>query len=291
MTATTVWCASYPKSGNTWVRALLGGLLGDGNVMISNLAGHSSGNDQRAIFREFGISPSVLSDSIANEFMTAVGESVALRSEQPVFRKTHNEFSGDQANASTHALSTPCKALYIVRDPRAVAVSVAHHMGYTQSEAVEMMKIGPIEIAKQKFKALPGFLTEDRFKTRGCQVAFDWGTWSSNVTSWSTQNAVPVLVIKYEDLSADTLGEASRIVEWLELDVSDSTLKEAVESSSFERLAVQEMYQGFVEAASSDRPFFRRGSVDSWREELPIDLQNRVVADHGTVMRKLGYLA
>ena len=115
--STTVWCASFPKSGNTWIRALFAGIMGDGSVRLNNLAGHSSGNDQRAIFREFGITPSVLDDRLADSLMNEVGASVALHSREPVFRKTHNSFCGERPRESaTHCAprvgrSTSCATL------------------------------------------------------------------------------------------------------------------------------------------------------------------------------------
>lgn len=292
MTAETIWCASYPKSGNTWLRALLGALTSDGYVTLRRLAGHSSGNDEKAIFREFGISPSILSDELANELMAAVGASVARRSsDRHVFRKTHRQFASTQQPGSTHVLATPCRAIYVVRDPRAVAVSVAHHMGYGLTEAVDLMRRGPLVIAKLRNGDLPTELTTDRFRARGCQVAFDWGSWTQNVNSWLGQTEIPVLVVRYEDMSHDPLVQAHRIADWLALDIDDSTVQRAVQASGFSQLAKQEADDGFIEAAAPDRPFFRRGTVDGWRDELPQDLQDDLVAEHADVMQTLGYLS
>lgn len=292
MTADTIWCASYPKSGNTWLRALLGALTSNGHVTLRRLAGHSSGNDEKAIFREFGISPSILSDQLANELMAAVGASVATRSTADhVFRKTHRQFASAEQPGSTHVLATPCRAIYVVRDPRAVAVSVAHHMGYSLPEAVDLMRRGPIAIAKSRHTHLPSELTTDRYRARGCQVAFDWGSWTQNVTSWLGQTQIPLLLVRYEDMSHDPIGQARRIAEWLDLNVDDATVRRAVEASGFERLANQEAADGFIEAAAPDRPFFRRGTTDGWRDELPSDLQDQLLTEHGEVMRTLGYLS
>lgn len=289
--STTVWCASFPKSGNTWIRALFAGIMGDGSVRLSNLAGHSAGNDQRAIFREFGISPSVLDDRQANDLMVDVGASVANRSDQPVFRKTHNAFGGSAAHGSRHVLPTPTRALYIVRDPRAVVVSMAHHMGFSQQQAVAVMASGPF--AGREDRAAPDApegAAGDRYVTRGCQVAFDWGTWSRNVTSWLDQTEIPVKLIRYEDLIADTYGEVSDIVEWLELDVPAQRVQQAVQESSFESLSAQELVGGFIEATSPDRQFFRRGSASSWSDELEPGLADQITAVHAATMSRLGYI-
>ena len=289
--STTVWCASFPKSGNTWIRALFAGIMGDGSVRLSSLAGHSAGNDQRAIFREFGITPSVLDDQQANDLMAEVGASVAVRSDKPVFRKTHNAFGGTGAAGSRHLLATPTRALYIVRDPRAVVVSMAHHMGFSQQEAVTVMANGPFAGREDRQAPdAPEGAVGDRYVTRGCQVAFDWGSWSRNVTSWLDQTEVPVKLIRYEDLISDTNGQVAQIVEWLELDIPADRVRQAVQESSFESLSAQELVGGFVEATSPDRQFFRRGQANSWSAELEPGLAEQVIADHATTMTRLGYL-
>lgn len=285
--ATTVWCASFPKSGNTWIRALFAGVTGDGSVRLNNLAGHSAGNDERAIFREFGLTPSVLDDQHANELMDALGSSVATRSGVPVFRKTHNLFNANDPKAPRHVLRTPTRALCIVRDPRAVAVSMAHHMGYSQTRAVEVMAHGPLALRDSAPRAGNG--PPDRYVTRGCQVAFDWGSWSNNVTSWLDQDRVPVKLVRYEDLIADTLAQIRDLAAWLHLDVPPQRLQQAVTESSFERLASQEESAGFIEATAPDRRFFRRGSTDGWRDELEPGLAEQLLADHSVVFRRLGY--
>lgn len=265
--------------------------MGDGSVRLNNLAGHSSGNDQRAIFREFGITPSVLDDRLADSLMNEVGASVALHSREPVFRKTHNSFCGEQSDGIRHTLRTPSRAIYIVRDPRAVAVSMAHHMGYSQSQAVDVMETGPVDAQKElPVQGASAEAFEDRYRLRGCQVAFDWGSWSTNVTSWIDQTEIPVSTIRYEDLLADTLGTVSDLVEWLEFEIPRERIEQAVDESSFDKLAVQEMFGGFVEATSPDRQFFRRGQADSWHEELEPGLEERIIADHEPTMRRLGYV-
>lgn len=64
----------------------------------------------------------------------------------------------------------------------------------------------------------------------------------------------------------------------------------AVSACTFEQLALHEMVNGFTEAISDERAFFRRGEAQAWREELAPELQRRIEADHGPVMEEFGYL-
>ena len=214
----TVWCASYPKSGNTWVRALFAGALGDGSVRLKSLVGQGAGNDQAIIFREFGLTPSVLDDRQSYALMNEAGAALATRSEVPVFRKTHNSFSSTLPRGNSHTLRVPCAAVYVVRDPRAVAVSLSHHLGCSQTEAVNVMTTGP-NMGDEK---------TDRYMIRGCRVAFDWGSWSDNVTSWLDQSEVPVSVARYEDLCADPEDTMNQVLGSLGFEVPNDRLRQAI---------------------------------------------------------------
>ena len=97
-------------------------------------------------------------------------------------------------------------------------------------------------------------------------------------------------MVKYEDLFANPRDVLVKVVAWLDIPASDGVLDEAVEQSSFDRLAVQEALTGFAEAVAPNRAFFRRGTADAWKDELEPELADEVARDHGTVMRRLGYL-
>ncbi|MFN8125076.1 MAG: sulfotransferase domain-containing protein [Candidatus Nanopelagicales bacterium] len=279
--ATTVWCASFPKSGNTWLRALVSGVVGDGSVRLDRLPGNGVDNDQRTIFREFGLSPSLLDDRLADDLMGEAGAALATRSSGWVFRKTHNAFvPSRRAKGASHVLATPCRAVHVVRDPRAVAVSLAHHMGTSQEDAVVTLSQGPrIGLAGH----------DDRYPTRSCRVAFAWGSWSDNVRSWTEQDEVPTLLIRYEDLLADPATRLAALTGWLGIPVPPDRIERAVSEASFANLAAQEIVAGFSEASAPDRPFFRRGEAEAWRDELAPGLAERIVSDHGDVMARMGY--
>ena len=64
----------------------------------------------------------------------------------------------------------------------------------------------------------------------------------------------------------------------------------AVEACAFTKLVARESIEGFAEAPSIHKAFFRKGTVDSWIDELDPSLSDRIVAEHGEVMREFGYL-
>jgi hypothetical protein len=99
-----------------------------------------------------------------------------------------------------------------------------------------------------------------------------------------------MLFLTYEQLSAEPVASLSDIASWLEIPTDEAACVRAVERCGFTRLAARELAEGFVEQASLDRVFFRRGRTDSWREELSPELADRIEQDHGPLMKELGYL-
>jgi aryl sulfotransferase len=191
------------------------------------------------------------------------------------FRKIH-----DALRTGGGALIVPPEntraAIYVVRDPRDVAVSWAHHSGRDNDWAVEALGRAGTAMA-------PG---PDALMA---QVRQHLGTWSDHVRSWTEHDLFPVLVVRYEDIHADPLGELRRLVEFAGMDASDERLAAAVESASFEALRAQEEAVGFFERPSPERPFFRSGRAGGWREELAPELAEQVERDHAEVMARLGY--
>jgi hypothetical protein len=166
--------------------------------------------------------------------------------------------------------------VYIVRDPRDVAVSFAHHAGRDVRWAVKRMCDG-------------GMSFERSFKRITLQVHQHLGSWSDHVRGWIGHELFPVMVVRYEDLYADPARQLERIAAVGGLETGAERIVSAVEAARFDRLRAQEDRDGFRERAGVERRFFRRGQPGSWQEELPSELAARLVDQHGETMRQLGY--
>jgi hypothetical protein len=97
-----------------------------------------------------------------------------------------------------------------------------------------------------------------------------------------------MIVVSYESMAAQPAVELTRIAEFLGFERSPEQVDAAVEACSFVTMATREIFEGFAEA-TGDRAFFRRGEVDSWREELSPELAARISQDHGEIMEEFGY--
>lgn len=266
-----VWLASYPKSGNTWVRLLLNALEHGPDFDWSRQDGP---HDAAELTQGLALSAADPAQTAALLRLTWARSGSEAR--RPRRRKTHRPW-GPAADGHPWGLlpSGLSRAIYVVRDPRAVVVSWAHHTGRTHEEAVA-------DLATLN----PGFVEWGGPEDAG----WTEGSWSQHVTSWLDQRDVPVLLVRYEDLHRRTAHELAKMADFVGLGHDDHRVAEAVDRCEFQALALREAVEGFVEAAASDRVFFRRGEVDSWRHELRPDLADQVRADHRDVMDRLAYL-
>ena len=269
----TVWCASYPKSGNTWVRSLAQALRTGHPPDINRLGAEGHASDD--LMRGLGLSVSDIDDVAAHGFQR-LGWALADRAEadQGILRKTHTAWLPVADGYPANWQPPDAKAIYIIRDPRAVAVSWAHHIGHSPQDAVDIMATERVDV--------PVRLDDDH--------RFHPGNWSSHVQSWTEQDDIPTLVLRYEDLAADPITTVTGLARWLGVAADETAVSAAVEACAFERLAVAEIVHGFAEAAAPDRVFFRRGEVAAWASELERELIDRIEVEHAEMMRRFGYL-
>ena len=274
-TATTVWCASYPKSGNTWLRALLTAYSSGGRVDINKLDGGDQPGAHAMLFDLLGLGVSGLADRDV-EPLRRLTTGLSNTGGELQFRKVHDAY-GPACDGVPRFLPEHTRLVaYVVRDPRAVAVSWAHHLNVSHAEAVEIMRRRP----PASHFGSPWLTGESGYRL---------GTWSEHVESWLDQRELPVEVVRYEDLLTDPVAGLRRVLEAAGVTPEDGRLHAAAEAASFGALATQEIVGGFIEAPRADRPFFRRGEADAWRRELDPALAAAVVRDHAAVMDRLGY--
>lgn len=272
-----IWLASYPKSGNTWVRLFLQNLLNEGDQPIDINAslpiGFMHGANGTFFNRTTLLKHTVLK---REEIYVLQSQSYAQIESNSLFLKTHNAFQEhDKSTAFSNEVSD--KVIYIVRNPLDLVISYAHFMDKTIDETILIMKNEQHSIAHNLIKGqeqLPQFL----------------GSWSSNVSSWLNQSAIPILLVKYEDLLEKPFEEFMKIVQFLKLDKNPKMVKKAMEFSSFNQLQAQEKKAGFNEQFSNNTNFFREGKKGQWEKILNTLQIKRLISNHEEMMRRLGYI-
>src|SRR5581483_227470 len=115
--------------------------------------------------------------------------------------------------------------------------------------------------------------------------------WSGHAASWLDQTDIPVHLVRYEDMQADTAQVLRRALVFAGRAATDAQIERAVAFARFDELKRQEQDKGFREAPQSrgDGNFFRRGIAGAWRDELTPEQIGRIETAHGDMMRRLGY--
>jgi hypothetical protein len=269
-----VWLASYPKSGNTWLRMFLHNYIAqpDSPYSINKLADFSAVECSAAAFGAHDPRPaSALSPEEVQRLRPAVHKDLTKLHDDLVFVKTHN------ANLALHgvAFCTPeltAGAIYLVRDPRDIAVSYAAYTGLGIDAVIDFM-------------SQPGAAN----RGTALQVFELLSSWSAHVESWNRNKRH--LVLRYEDMIARPAQVFGKIVHFLGDDPNPTRLNQAIAFSRFENLAAQERETGYAgHAAGAKGAFFRTGQAGQWREHLTAEQTGRIDAAHGQVMQRFGYL-
>ena len=270
-----IWLASYPKSGNTWLRAFLHNLLRnpDRAFDINKLASFCVVDSVAELYaRVDPRPPTELGLEGIARLRPQVHRFITTASKDDVFVKTHN-LHGADFGVPTVTPDVTAGMIYIVRNPLDVAVSFAHHLGAGPDDAIAIM---------------------NRSGAR-TPVTADWvgelmGSWSEHVASWTRRPGPPLLVMRYEDLHAEPIRTFRTAARFLGLDPPRDRLEKAIRLSSFRVLQEQERRHGFVEKSRAAERFFREGRTEAWRTALTPDQARAVVAAHRVQMERFDYV-
>ena len=288
----TIWLASYPKSGNTWLRMLIANLSATGGPAdINDLPERGGIASAREPFDFLMLIDSgLLTHDEIDALRPRVYEELARGAQDdeydvpgdapPVrFVKAHDAYTlipdGEPLLAGAGGADG---AVVIVRDPRDVAPSLANHMHIGIDAAIDFMR-----------NARAGFgAATDR---QSSQLRQRLPGWSGHVASWLDQRDIPVALVRYEDMHRDAAAVLRHVLAFADRPAGDDEIRRALESAGFAELQRQERDRGFREAPRSweHGNFFRRGEAGAWRDELTAEQVARIEADHGPMMARLGY--
>ncbi|MBM3583729.1 MAG: sulfotransferase domain-containing protein [Alphaproteobacteria bacterium] len=269
-----IWLASYPKSGNTWLRAFLHNLLRnpDHSFDINNLTAFSLGDSDPLLYQRLDPRPpNQLSNEEIARLRPKVQSLMTGVSPDNVFVKTHNALVED-FGVPMISLDVTAGAIYVVRNPLDVVISYSHHLGWTIDQTIDLMAAS----AARTPSGLK-FVTE-----KIC-------SWSVNVESWTTRPNRTLHVVRYEDMHAEPIKTFGAIAGFLGLKPPRERLERAIRHSSFKVLQEQEKRHGFIERSPMAERFFRQGKAGQWRSVLSDAQVQRIITDHAGQMDRFGY--
>ncbi|QLH40421.1 MAG: sulfotransferase domain-containing protein [Defluviicoccus sp.] len=270
-----LWLASFPKSGNTWLRAFLANYLADTRspVDINTLPDFAYGDMRVNYYAQVSGRPAdVLSWDEINTLRPKVHRFLAASRPGAVFVKTHTALTTIK-DVPTVTPEATLGALYVVRNPFDVAISFAHHYGLTLDDGVKALCFRELQIEPKAGHIL--------------QPISDWST---HVASWLRTPGLRLQLLRYEDMLASPQTTFGRVLDFLQVPRDRERLKRAIRHSSFRVLAEQERQSGFVERSRNAERFFRSGASGGFRQILT-DVQIAALVEyHQPMLQELSYL-
>jgi len=264
------WIASYPKSGNTWLRTL-----------ISAYYYSKDGIFDQSILKNIGMFPErrhfvgfdYNQENVADTTKLWIKSQEKINADKKIrFFKTHNVFGKVSGYDFTNKQNS-AGCVYIVRDPRNVITSLKNHYELDYETSLKWMT------DPNKF-----IYDVERVEQYGYSDFQFISSWNMNYKSWKVQKKIPIKIIQYEDLLKETYVVFKDIIEFINKslnikeEVNSDKLKNSVNSTYFEKLKSDEKKNGFVEAVptrtSKEKiPFFYLGPDNDWKKILDKDQQ------------------
>ncbi|WP_435148834.1 sulfotransferase domain-containing protein [Candidatus Pelagibacter bacterium nBUS_32] len=279
------WIASYPKSGNTWLRSLLSSYYySEDGIFNQKLLEKIGQFPEKKYFTNFNYNSSIVTDT--SKFWISAQDKINADKKLRFF-KTHNILGAINESKFTNSKNT-IGCIYIVRDPRNVITSLKNHYEIDNEEALKFM------LSENKF--IYDFYSKNDYSD------FQFiSSWEKNYKSWIKQNIIPVKLIKYENLFNDTFGVFKNIIEFInkltinKVEFDPQKARNSIQSSSFDKLKKIEETDGFLESVLSKNeskkiPFFHLGPLNDWRKIYDENYQKKLNLKFNTGLNELKYI-
>jgi len=278
-----IWLASYPKSGNTLLRSLLATYFysPDGNFNFDYLYKIK----QFPLLEHFtDLNVNISNDKdVFNNFIKAQ-DKINFEDKNIKFFKTHSSLV-KVSDCNFTDLKNTLGAIYVVRDPRNVVTSFAHHYSLSINDAVTVM-VDKTRILENTSTTPKTFL----------------GSWNIHYNTWKQLELnKKLLLIKYEDLIKNKKTILIRIFKFLntlgnnEFKIDMIKLNKVIKSTEFQKMKKLEEKHSFQESMTDKKtgkkiPFFNLGEKNDWRKILDIKIRKQIETSFEKEMKELNYL-
>ena len=263
-----IWLASYPKSGNTWIRSFLSSyyFTTDGSFNFNLLK-----NINQYPNKEFFDQKITIPGEIKKYWSTS--QEKIIKNNKNIFLKTHNSLlSLNNFNFTSPKYTKG--VIYILRDPRNVLTSLKNHYSLTYNEALRFMT------SDKKY------IYDNRDNNKNDYSTFHFlSSWSNHYKSWTKTDLFPKLIIKYEDLIEEPNKTFKELVEFvneisqLEKNYDELKFKNALLNTNFKKLQYLEKNNKFTENVYSKEnskiKFFDLGPNNNWKNQLNDEIKKR----------------
>tara|TARA_B100000989_G_scaffold135353_1_gene100570 strand:- start:2062 stop:2901 length:840 start_codon:yes stop_codon:yes gene_type:complete len=276
-----IWLASYPKSGNTWVRAFLSSILYSEKGINDFSTLHKIQQFPKREHFE-GLIDNFQNLKNINENWKIAQDRINQDKKIKLF-KTHHVLC-TMNNFEFTDNSNSLGVIYIVRDPRTVLLSIKHHFGMKSLDEARNFIINE--------NIWLGINKSEKYKNKSNKVPTLISSWRVNYLSWKNkiQN---YLIVKYEDLLENPQKEFFKISKFMEklmnYKFDEEKIKNAIESTSFQALQKLEEKGLFTEQGKGTK-FFNSGPNTNWKTQLDKNIVDEINFKFKNEMVELGYL-
>lgn len=291
MKSKIVWIASYPKSGNTWLRLLLANyFFGFHKPILPNeLGNYIIADTNPRLYFDYAKIMGLEFKVVSNDYsLRNAALKFYLNKSPNVFMKTHTAFHFKD-NIPFFDDEITGFFIYIVRDPRDVLVSLAHHnLGgqlFKKHQAGVGGKIDNYELT----------LILDAMSSKNENLIEPesgspqhLSSWDNHVNGFRDLNK-NVLFLRYEDLITDVEECFIDLIVSLTGQYEDKKILKAINNSKFTTLQKYEKKFAFKENISSDSKFFRSGKIGSWKKFDNQNIFRKLEKRFGKTMDRIGY--
>lgn len=257
--------AGVAKSGNYWLWRIIAELLDEAGIPKHRFVA------KQPIYREIrkgaelshaDQAESDVIDVVRNKYYWRISslhreriEDVRSYVEQCTQLWTHSAW----ASGCRDLLSAADKVVYIVRDPRDVAISMAN-FAFTPY-------------------VLRYYPHRERSVSEYLEGRIEWQlrSWVRHVSGWLANAGERTHVLFYETLKVDLLGQLGRLAEYLELPLDSSALGRVARAVSVDRMKRQSPNH------------VRDGQSGGWRDVLRTEQIALAAATAGHLLSQLGY--
>ena len=276
-----IWIASYPKSGNTYLRSFLSSYYysEDGNFNFNQLLRiHQFPNMKFSKFE-----PKTKEEASKNWMFN---QNAFFNKDKLNLVKTHNCLYPYKKNNFTSKNQT-YGAIYIVRDPRNLITSLKNHYVIDYDKAIEAMIDKNCSLLEKSY---------DKDYSNFTYLS----SWSDHYRSWKNNSEFKTLFIKYEDLEKNKIKIFKKIIFFINeitgdnQKIDEKKLSNSIKTTSFSNLRNKELNEGFEESVYSNKTgkkinFFNLGFNNRWQKNLPIDIKNQANEIFKKDLHELGY--
>jgi len=298
------WLASYPKSGNTWVRSFIKGLLIYQQKLREFEGSKDFSNESDELFASYFLSEGIDINDLAtgdiasshvwvanilgfdisdlthdqiDQLRPAAYQWYAKNIDRLAYHKMHDAYTYLPNGEPLLPNDAITGVLCVIRNPFDVAISYAHHSGISINTSIKSMG----SYANALSSSVVGMTRQLRQKLLG---------WSGYVKSWEDATGFQKKTVRYEDMQQKPLETFISMANFLMLPDHQNVVQTVLNEISIQKFQKQEAEKNFVEKSRKAQKFFRKGIVGDWQDVLSSNQIRQLINDHHEMMRFYGYL-